>query len=206
MRMITAALVLAVLTTGPSLAQTRGQSPPASPTREGAIRPLLCDPLNLIPGCTPSGGASASSDGLDLQAIWQKIVAAAIPDLEYANALALSPGGACAAAVSPATAPTCPPPTAGGLIRSQCWTALINANRQASGAGLKNPDGTPMTLPPQHLLTDVEQLAEVIDNLSPTGPLFSGCAAAAQAAKMNVLVFINTAVAGAAGFAALGVT
>jgi hypothetical protein len=47
-------------------------------------------------------------------------------------------------------------------------------------------------------------LAETIDNLSPTGPLFTSCAGAAEMAKMSVLRFINTAVTGAAGFAALG--
>jgi hypothetical protein len=46
-------------------------------------------------------------------------------------------------------------------------------------------------------------LAEVVDNLSPQGPLFVSCAGAAQLAKTNVLTFINAAVTGAAGLAAM---
>lgn len=207
---VTAALLLIAAT---AQAQQRTPQPrpidrvePVESAPVGAVtRPPNCDLLNLIPGCTQPPGATG---GVDLQKLWQQIVAAAIPDLEYANALALTPSAPCAPAVPPATAPSCPGPTPGGLIRSQCWTAIINANKQAAGVGLKNPDGTLMTapVPPANAFTSVEQLAEVMDNLSPTGPLFSGCAAAAQAAKMNVLNFIGLAVGGAAGFAALGVT
>ena len=53
---------------------------------------------------------------------------------------------------------------------------------------------------------DVEQLAEVIDNFAPTGPLFTACAGAAQLAKTNTVTFINAIVTGASGLAALGIT
>lgn len=204
-------VLLSVMLAAPALAQQRAPQPRPEATQQRepaeAARPFICDPMNLIPGCANPPGTAATG-GIDLQQLWQKIVGAAIPDLEYANALALTPSAPCAPAVAPATAPVCPPPTPGGLIRSQCWTAIINANKQSAGAGLKNPDGTPMVAPaaPANVFTSVEQLAEVMDNLSPNGPLFSGCAAAAQAAKMNVLNFIGLAVGGAAGFAALGVT
>ena len=121
----------------------------------------------------------------DMTALWQKILNASNADLTYASALAGSTG------------------TASGKIRKQCWDAILALNVQANGANLKNPDGSQMTKPDPSLFTDVETLAEVIDNLSPQGPLFTSCAGAAQLAKTNTLMFINAVVTGAAGIAAL---
>jgi hypothetical protein len=47
----------------------------------------------------------------------------------------------------------------------------------------------------------VEQLAELIDALQPTSPVFVNCAGAAQLASLSVLGFINAVVSGAAGAA-----
>jgi hypothetical protein len=121
----------------------------------------------------------------DLQALWDKIVASSIDDLNYAAAMAKNAN------------------TQTSAIRLQCINAIITLNQQASGANLKNADGTPMTKPDPHIFTDVESLAEVVDNLSPQGPLFVNCAGAAQLAKTNVLTFVNAVVTGAAGFAAM---
>lgn len=121
----------------------------------------------------------------DAQAVWKKIVAASNADLTYASALAGSTG------------------TNAGKIRKQCWDAIITLNQQVNGASLKNPDGTPMVKPDPALFSEVEILAETIDNLSPQGALFTSCAGAAQLAKTNVLTFINSAVTGAAGIAAM---
>ncbi len=127
-----------------------------------------------------TGNASA-----DLQALWQKIVGSSINDLTYASAMAASAN------------------TAASGVRKQCYDAIIKINEQASGANLKNADGTPMARPDPHLFTDVESLAEIVDNLSPQGPLFTACAGAAQLAKTNTLAFISAVVTGAAGLAAL---
>ncbi len=146
---------------------------------------------NLARDIAAAQGRPASTSALtgnvekDMQALWQKIVTASNTDLTYASALAGSAG------------------TASSKIRKQCWDAIIALNVQASGSGLKNADGTPMVRPDPHLFTDVESLAEVIDNLSPQGPLFTSCAGAAQLAKTNTLMFINAVVTGAAGLAAL---
>jgi hypothetical protein len=121
----------------------------------------------------------------DLQGLWDKIVASSIADLNYAAAMARSAN------------------TQTSGIRLQCINAIIALNQQASGANLKNADGTPMVKPDPHVFTDVESLAEVVDNLSPQGPLFVNCAGAAQLAKTNVLTFVNAVVTGAAGFAAM---
>lgn len=121
----------------------------------------------------------------DMQALWQKIVSSSLTDLNYAAAMAASAN------------------TTTSTVRLQCIKAIITLNEQASGVNLKNPDGTPMIKPDPHLFTDVESLAEIIDNLSPQGPLFVNCAGAAQLAKTNVLSFVNAVVTGAAGFAAM---
>lgn len=183
-----------VLASHPAAAQTR--LPSAVPARESAPtpatpRPPICDPLNLLPGChvevSGAAGGKTGTQPVELD-IWKKIADAALPDLDYASALA--------AAAS----------TDGGNVRKQCWDALIKANKQASGVGVKNPDGTPMTKPDPHLFVDVESLAEVLDNLTPKGPLWTACAGAAQLAGTSVLTFINAIVTGSAGLAALGVT
>jgi hypothetical protein len=123
----------------------------------------------------------------DLQALWDKIVASSIDDLNYAAAMAKNAN------------------TQTSAVRLQCINAIIALNQQASGASLKNADGTKMAKPDPHVFTDVESLAEVIDNLSPQGPLFVNCAGAAQLAKTNVLTFVNAVITGAAGFAAMPV-
>jgi hypothetical protein len=159
----------------------RGETPPVT------SRPLICDPLNLLPGCHLSGQSGAANQPVELY-IWDKIVNASLPDLQYASALAASAG------------------TPSAAVRKQCWDALIAANKTASGIGLKDANGNALTKPDQHLFVDVEQLAEVIDNLAPTGPISTACAGAAQLAKTNTLTFINAIVTGVAGLAALGLT
>lgn len=138
-------------------------------------------------GGVPAGSKDAVTGNLpkDIQALWTKLISASDIDLAYASALAAS-------ANTPASAQ-----------RKQCWDAILALNKQANGAGLKNPDGTPMTKPSPSLFTDAETIAEIIDNLSPQGALFTSCAGAAQLAKTNTLNFINAAITGAAGIAAL---
>ena len=75
-------------------------------------------------------------------------------------------------------------------MRKQCFDAILALNQQANGTNLKNADGSAMAKPDLSLFTDVEQLAEVIDNRSPQGPLFTSCAGAAQLARMGTLQFI----------------
>lgn len=151
---------------------------------------LPCDLLNLLPGCQiqsqdDTGKMTTKPVELDL---WKKITDAALPDLDYASALATAAG------------------TGASGVRKQCWDSLITANKQASGLGVKNADGTSRAKPNPSLFTDVESLAEVLDNLAPGGPLWTACAGAAQLAKTNVLTLLNAMVTGATGMAALGVT
>lgn len=135
-----------------------------------------CDPLHLIPNCVSVSGPITP----DLNDLWQKIIAAAQPDLIYAKALADSAN------------------TPGSKLRSRCLAAIIAANTQASGVNLKNPDGSPMVKPSPAIITAVEELAELIDQLQPTAPVISECAAAANAVKMGTVQFISTFLVGVA--------
>lgn len=123
----------------------------------------------------------------DAHAIWDKIVSASNADLKYASALA-------GVANTPAS-----------LVRKQCYDAILELNTQVNGMNLRDDQGNPLPQPDPKLFTGVEQAAETIDNLSPSGKLFTSCAGMAQLTKTNVLTLINAIVTGAAGFAAMPV-
>jgi hypothetical protein len=125
---------------------------------------------------TPGQGGLLTPD-----ALIKKIIALAAPDLAYAAAMATSAN------------------TNSSTVRLACIKAIQALNTQASGANLKNADGSPMTAPAEpHIFTDLETIAEGIDSLSPTGPLYTSCAGAAALANTNVLTFINSVVTGTA--------
>jgi hypothetical protein len=170
---ILVALLLSVLIAPSAFAQT------PRPKLTGNIA------ADIAAATTKPGVALTGNIQQDLQALWQTIVTSSLADLNYAAAMAASAN------------------TTTSAIRLQCVKAIIQLNEQASGVNLKNADGTPMVKPDPHLFTDVESLAEIIDNLSPQGPLFVSCAGAAQLAKTNVLAFVNGVVTGVAGFAAM---
>lgn len=123
----------------------------------------------------------------DMHALWDKIVAASNTDLKYASALA-------AAANTPASA-----------VRKQCYDAILVLNTQVNGMNVKDAQGNVLPQPDPKLFTGVEQAAETIDNLAPSGPLFTACAGMAQLTKTNVLTLINAIVTGAAAFAVMPV-
>lgn len=172
--LIAAALALTVTAASAATVPT----PTAKPTTD--VLGFPCDLLKLKPGCKydPPTGAAAATTPL---AIWQKIAAAALPDLQYAKALS-------DAAATPAA-----------KVRGQCWDALIAANQRASGASIS------LTKPDPHLASDAEALAEVIDDLDLKGPLAVACAGAAQLTKLTVYQLISALMAGASGLAAAGV-
>jgi hypothetical protein len=183
--LLTIVLLGALAWPGAVSAQTRKLAAPAVTGNLGKDLNTDAQNLGIVPKSlvvTPTGNIAA-----DLQTLWTNIVAASNVDLAYASKLA-------AGANTPAS-----------LVRKQCWDAIVALNAQANGLNLKDASGNPIPKPDPHLFTDVETLAEVIDNLSPQGPLFVACAGAAQLAKTNVLTFINAAVTGAAGIAAMPV-
>jgi hypothetical protein len=184
MNRIAIILALAVLIS-PAAAQTRK---PAAPKNDGPVLTgdLPTDIKNGFKGDPSTGIQLTGNIKVDAEALWTKIQAAALTDLQYASAMAGAAN------------------TNGGAIRKQCWDAIIVVNQQANGAGLKDPvTGQPMVKPDPHVFTDVETAAEVLDNLSPQGKLFTSCAGAAQLAQANVIQFVSAAITGVAGMAKL---
>lgn len=121
----------------------------------------------------PANAAAQTTTSLSPTAVAQKIQQLVAPDVAYAIQLAKAVN------------------TPQGNVRAQCYQAIQNAIPVP-------PAGS--TMPPApHLVTNVEQLAEVIDALQPNGPLFVNCGGAAQLVQQNVLVFINAVVTGFLG-------
>ena len=162
--------------------------------QKATTKPTDCLPIDPRPSCqnglfnpsSPGGAVKLTGNiNADMQALWAKIIALSNADLQYASALAGSAN------------------TNASKVRKQCFDAIIAINQQANGANLKNADGTAMTKPDPDVFTSVEQFAEVIDNLSPQGPLFTSCAGAAQLARTSTLQFIAAAVTGVVGITAI---
>lgn len=147
------------------------------------LKPLTGNIGNDL-GLTNTATAPGVIPSIDPQALIKKIMALAGPDLSYALAMATAAG------------------TSTSKIRVTCLTAIQALNASVTGANLKDDKGNTLTEPSiPHIFTDLEQAAEGIDSLSPTGPLFTSCAGAAALAGMNVLAFINAVVAGTAATA-----
>jgi hypothetical protein len=159
---------------GPSPAMAQGKKPAPPP---------FCDPLKLLPGCAvaTTGGALIS-----IEQVIKNIGAAQDADLAYAKALADNAA------------------TPGSKLRSACLAAIIAAKAQVEGAALKKADGTVWAKPEPGIISTMEQGAELVDDLQPTAPLVSGCAAAANAAAQNVLTVVNGIATGALLKAATG--
>jgi hypothetical protein len=150
------------------------------------LRPPTGDLVKDIQAATsPAPKLITGNVEKDAHAIWDKLVSASQADLKYASALAAS-------ANTPASA-----------VRKQCYDAIITLNTQVNGMNVKDANGVAVPQPDPKLFTGVEQAAETIDNLSPSGPLFTNCAGMAQLMKTNVLTLVNAIVTGAAGFAAM---
>lgn len=183
-KILIAAFVLSMFLAVPS-AQAQARKPADQRT---STTGLICDPANLLPGCQQAAPKLITGNAeKDAHAIWDKLVAASQADLKYASALA-------AAANTPASA-----------VRKQCYDAIITLNTQVNGMNVKDANGVALPQPDPKLFTGVEQAAETIDNLSPSGPLFTNCAGMAQLTKTNVLTLINAIVTGAAAFAVMPV-
>jgi hypothetical protein len=141
---------------------------------------LVIDPLNLC-------GVLTGNIQTDVQRVAKRLAAVSKADLNYAMAKAKAAG-------SPAS-----------KIRLQCVQAISDAVDQVNGVGLKNQDGTDMARPDPALVTMIEDVAELVDNLSPQGTLLTSCAGAAQMLGMNGLQAVNAIITGTATFAALPV-
>jgi hypothetical protein len=175
-KILIAAFALSMfLASGSAQAQMKQAPTAAAPSRQCL---LIIDPLKLC-------GVLTGNPQEDVQRVAKRIAAVNKADLNYAMAKAKAAG------------------TPASKIRLQCIQAISDANDQANGVSLKNPDGTDMVRPDPAFVTGIEDVAELVDNLSPQGVLLTSCAGAAKLLGMNALAAVNGIVTGAASFAAM---
>ncbi len=188
--MRTAAISVAVLLAlaAPVSAQTRrAPAPPPAPSGPVFTGDLQTDLKNGFKGDPSAPGALQLTGNAekDSQAIVKKIQDLGRADLNYA--------------ILKATAAN----TNGSKVRLQCLQAILAAKDAAEGVGIKDAQGNVVPRPDPAVVTSMEDIAELVDALSPQGPLMTGCAGAAQLLKTNTLAAVNAIVTGAAGLAAL---
>lgn len=174
-RILIAAFALSLLAGGAAMAQ--GQK--FKPTGD------LVGDIKAANGTSSSSGALGSHVENDMKAIVKRIQDLGRADINYA--------------ILKATAAN----TNGSKVRLQCLQAILAAKDAAEGVSIKDAQGNVIPRPDPAVVTTIEDIAELVDALSPQGPLMTGCAGAAQLFKTNTLAAINAIVTGAAGIAAL---
>ncbi len=177
---LTASVLFAALLLSVFLANDSAMAAPRSVARAAAAPgcALIFDPLKLC-------GVLTGNLEVDVQRVVKRIAAVNKADLNYAMAKAMAAG------------------TPASKVRLQCIQAISDASDQFNGVRLKNADGTDMVRPDPALVTGIEDVAELVDNLSPQGVLLTSCAGAAKLLGMNALAAVNGIVTGAVSFAAL---
>ena len=177
---------LPVLTAGTASAQTprARPNPPPGPVFTGDLASDLKSGFKGDPN-TPGAVQLTGNAEKDFQAIVKRIQDLGRADLNYA--------------ILKATAAN----TNGSKVRLQCLNAILDAKNAAEGVGLKDASGNVVARPDPAVVTTMEDVAELVDALSPQGPLMTGCAGAAQLMKTNTLAMVNAIVMGAAGIAAM---
>ena len=137
------------------------------------------DPLKLC-------GTLTGNPQEDIQRIVARILAVTTADLNYAILKATSAN------------------TNASKVRLQCLQGILAENAKLSGANLVDSTGKPVPRPDPALATAVEDIAELVDDLSPQGALLTSCSGAAQLFKTNALAAVNGIVTGAAGLVSTG--
>lgn len=180
--LIIAFALAGLLGAGSAHAATKAAVPPAATaaTDEPTSKCLIpWDPLHLC-------GALTGNPGEDIHRVVKRIQAVGRDDMNYS--------------ILKATAAN----TNSSKVRLQCLNAIMDAKNAAEGTNIKDAGGNVIPRPDPALVTGIEDIAELVDALSPTGPLMTGCAGAAQLFKTNTLAMINGVVTGAVGLAAGG--
>jgi hypothetical protein len=184
-KILIVALALSMfLPSGAAQAQIRQRAatptPPEIAATDTPTKPCLIpwDPLKLC-------GALTGKPEEDFQRVVKRIQAVQKADINYAILKAKAAN------------------TSASAVRLQCLQAISDANDQFNGEGLKDANGNVIPRPDPAMITGIEDTAELVDNLSPQGKLFTSCAGAAQMFKTNTLAVINAIVTGAAGIAAM---
>jgi hypothetical protein len=179
MRSIALAVFCLALASWPAHAQTTA---PARRAPANVQTPTDCLPLDPRPACKNgvfAGGAtdiSASAGGSQLEQLQQKLAALSLDDFKYALALSISTKN---------------------TVTQPCWQAWVDLISQQQ-APLKDAAGNALTEPTPHIFTDVEKLAELVNELQPNSPISTGCAPMAMAAQKDIGNLIGAVVSGGA--------
>jgi hypothetical protein len=153
---------------------------PAMAQTKTAPKPLIelngpCNPLgDTRPQCNT--GSAATPAGDQLQQLQTKIAALSLDDFKYALALSVSTNN---------------------TVTQPCWAAWVTLISQQQ-APMKDAQGNVLTEPNPHIFTDVEKLAELINQLQPNSPISTGCAPMAQAAQKDIGNLIGAVISGGA--------
>ena len=151
------------------------QTSPASSKK--CIFPL--DPLKLC-------GNLTGNPQEDVQRVIARIQKVSADDLNYA--------------ILKATAAN----TNASKVRLQCLQGILAENARLNGANIVDSKGNPVTRPDPALATAIEDIAELVDDLSPQGALLTACSGAANLFKTNALAAVNGIVTGAVGLVSTG--
>jgi hypothetical protein len=174
---IVAALIVAA---APAFAQPKRTAPV---TNEGAptaaVRPPLCDPMNLIPGCrNPDGSVNQKSSvgGNPFENLTDDLLKKILADVTYAQALAKA---------------------SGNEVTQPCWdawVALVTAQTQP----VKDAAGNVLPVPDPHFFVAAERASEFINQIQPNSKLNIGCGAALNASRMSLAQLISAVLSGGA--------
>lgn len=183
-RVLIAAFVLSFpVLSGSAMAQTVKK--PAAAQGPVFTGDLPTDIKNGFKGDPATGVQLTGNAQKDMQAIVKKIQDLGRADLDYAILKAKAAN------------------TNGSAVRLQCLQAILAAKNAAEGTDIKDAQGNVIPRPDPAVVTTMEDVAELVDAMSPQGPLMTGCAGAAQLFKTNTLAMVNAIITGAVGIAAL---
>ena len=155
----------------------QAQAQTATASSRKCIFPL--DPLKLC-------GALTGNPQEDFQRVVARIQKVSADDLNYA--------------ILKATAAN----TNASKVRLQCLQGILAENARLNGANIVDSKGNPVTRPDPALATAIEDIAELVDDLSPQGALLTSCSGAANLFKTNALAAVNGIVTGAVGLVSTG--
>jgi hypothetical protein len=162
-------------------AQAQQQKGPArtAPAADAALpKPLLCDPLNLIPGCRNADGSinHGNSGASPFDNLTDDVLKKILADVTYAQALAKA---------------------SGNKVTQPCWDAWVNLVT-AQTQPVKDANGNVLALPDPHFFVAAERASEFINQIQPNSDLNIGCGAALNASKMAIGQLIGAVLAGGA--------
>jgi hypothetical protein len=179
MRKLIVAIVV-MLAIAPAVAQTKRPAAAPEPAPAAALlRPPLCDPLNLIPGCrNPDGSLNqkTGAGGNPFDNLTDDVLRTILVDVTYAKALAKA---------------------SGNDVTLPCWTAWVDLVTSQTQP-LKDDAGNALAKPDPAFFVAAERASEFINQIQPNSKLYLGCSAALNQSRMAIGQLISAVLSGGA--------